>query len=73
MNILCRRFSLAPCQKVSAREFHWTLPSFSMEEFFDHSKPNEVMVTGRAWTAADLRRKVSSTNYCDSVFIVILD
>eukprot|EP01041_Mallomonas_annulata_P005332 gene5332-10661_t len=39
--------------------FHCTPISRGIEEFFDPKKlkPTDVIITGRSWTAADLRRK----------------
>jgi hypothetical protein len=56
---LLRRIALFPTKQITVRSFHSSLPSLRMDEFFDQNKANEVMVTGRAWTAADLRRKVT--------------
>ena len=41
------------------RAFHVGRPVQGLEEFFDEKKPNETVTTGRAWTVADVRRKVS--------------
>lgn len=60
MSIFLRRLTTLPLPKPCGfRSFNSTAPTSRMDEFFDQNKANEVMVTGRAWTAADLRRKVS--------------
>lgn len=38
--------------------FHTSTSVGGFEEFYDQSEKNEMLVTGRGWTAADLRRKV---------------
>jgi hypothetical protein len=44
---------------IASRSFHCSRPTFGIEEFFDNTNTKEEgFVTGRAWTAADLRRKV---------------
>ena len=43
---------------VNVHQFHSSRPALGFEEFADVKKPNEVLVTGRSWTAAELRRKV---------------
>lgn len=49
----------------SYKQFHTSGAVFGWEEFKDPPmKPDEIMSTGRAWTNADLRRKV-----CFNVFI----
>ena len=42
------------------RAFHVGRPVRGLDEFFDEKKPNETVTTGRAWTVADVRRKVPS-------------
>lgn len=41
--------------------FHAGRLSQGFEEFYDARVPGEPMVTGRAWTLADVRRKVRET------------
>lgn len=41
-----------------ARAFHASRPVCGIEEFLEIKKPTDVIITGRGWTAADLRRKV---------------
>lgn len=43
--------------------------SKGFEDFYDQLKPDEVMTAGRAWTAADLRKKV---NYCTRFNLVVV-
>lgn len=53
-------FSAASTSQVF-RSFHISFPAQGFEEFYDPPlNKNEVLVTGRAWTATDLRRKVVS-------------
>jgi hypothetical protein len=48
--------------QVVNRAFHCSRPAFGIEEFFDSTNAKEEgVVTGRSWTAADLRRKVSAS------------
>ena len=43
-----------------SQSYHRSRPRLGIEEFFDSSSSkDEALVAGRAWTAADLRRKVS--------------
>ena len=49
---------------VVKRSFHCSRPTFGIEEFFDTINTKEAgVVTGRAWTAADLRRKVKKLSH----------
>lgn len=41
--------------------FHATRITQGFEEFYDSKVPGEAIVTGRAWTLTDVRRKVSYT------------
>lgn len=44
---------------VAGRLYHQSKTRFmGFNEFFDQLQPDEAMTAGRAWTAADLRRKV---------------
>ena len=54
----CRSFQLRPAL-FEKKLFHKSCIVQGFEEFSDVKKVNETFVTGRAWTAADLRRKVS--------------
>lgn len=48
---------------ASFRQFHSSGAIRGFEEFKDVVKQDEVMKTGRAWTNADLRRKVCSCRH----------
>lgn len=60
---LSRPFSAKLLSRVSnnlfipRQQFHATRYVQGFEEFYETKKANEPTVTGRAWTAADLRRK----------------
>jgi len=64
--ISCGKMLLSLCKHArknlrpdfSTKNFHNTPISRGFEEFFDNVKPNEVLTTGRSWTAPELRRKV---------------
>lgn len=43
--------------------FHTSPSSQGFEEFSEVKKASELIITGRSWTAADLRRKVR-LSYC---------
>ena len=49
---------LRPSLCQAAREYHVSRPVHGFEEFAEVKKPNELVTTGRAWTVADVRRKV---------------
>jgi hypothetical protein len=52
--------SATSTSQIAARSFHISFPARGFEEFYDPPlSKNEVLVTGRSWTAADLRRKVT--------------
>ena len=38
--------------------YHASAPASGIDEFYEMTKPNEIIRVGRGWTANDLRRKV---------------
>jgi hypothetical protein len=51
------RLALPFPSATSVRCFHRSMSVHGWEEFTEPKKANEVTMTGRGWTAADLRRK----------------
>ena len=50
--------NISVMRPITAMSFHTSNIARGFEEFYDQSEKNELLITGRAWTAADLRRKV---------------
>jgi hypothetical protein len=44
--------------RIAKQLFHKSIAVQGWEEFSEPRKANEAVITGRAWTAPDLRRKV---------------
>lgn len=53
--------NVKPMAFIVNRTFHHSSPTLGIEEFFDAiNTKDQIVVTGRSWTAADLRRKVKT-------------
>lgn len=59
MMSLFRRSVSVSVRTDTVKYFHATRITQGFEEFYDSKLPGDSMVTGRAWTLTDVRRKVS--------------
>jgi Mitochondrial 39-S ribosomal protein L47 (MRP-L47) len=55
----------------TAKFFHATRITQGFEEFYDSKVPGEAIVTGRAWTLTDVRRKVSNTHNTQNFLVEV--